>query len=548
MKTAFIFFALSLAAMAQNLSDADIRKILADRIDIQKQGVGMVVGIVDAHGRRIIAHGTFDVGDARPVDGGTIFEIGSMTKVFTSLVMMDMAQHGEIALTDPIAKYLPKDVKVPERDGIRITFENLSMQSSGLPRLPNNLAPKDFANPYADYTVAQLYQYLSSYRLPRDPGSKYEYSNLGAGLLGHMLSLRAGTDYESMVRSHILKPLEMSSTAITLTPEMKSRLAPGHNNALKVVPGWDLPTLAGAGALRSDASDMLTFLAANLGFVESPLASAMAAMVKAHKPTGMPGIDIAYAWHMFVRKGDPVIWHDGGTGGYQSFMGYDPKLRMAVVVLSNTSANRGVNDIGLHVLDSSFPLSEPPGRHTEIRVDPKTFDAFTGHYQLTPQMVVTISRAGDHLYAQATGQGRFELFPEAEKKFFAKVAEIEIEFGADSLTLYQGGARLEAKRIAGEAAATPAHKEIALDPKVLGKYVGRYQVTPEFVVTVTLDGNHLMVQATGQDKSEIFAESEREFFSKVVDGRITFEVDGQGRVTGLMIHQGGMETPARRLE
>lgn len=449
MKTAALFCVVSLAAMAQNLTDADIGKILVDRIDTQKQGVGMVVGIVDAHGRRIIAHGTFDVGDPRPVDGNTIFEIGSMTKIFTSLVMVDMARQGEIALTDPIAKYLPKDVKVPERDGLQITFENLSMQSSGLPRLPNNLAPKDFSNPYAGYTAADLYRYLSSYQLPRDPGAKYEYSNLGVGLLGQVLSLRAGMDYESLVRSRILKALGMSSTAIALTPEMKSRLAPGHDNKLKVAPGWNFQALAGCGALRSDANDILTFLAANLGLVESPLAPDMAAMVEKHKPTGMPGIDIAYGWHMFVRKGDPLIWHDGGTGGYQSFMAYDPKLRMAVVVLSNAAANRNVNDIGLHVLDSSFPLSQPPQPHTEIQVDPTTFDAFVGRYQLMPQMVLTISREGDHLYAQATGQGRFELFPEAEKKFFAKAAEIEIEFGADSLTLYQGGATLHARRLSG---------------------------------------------------------------------------------------------------
>lgn len=447
MKIAPLIFLLSLAAVAQNLTDAEIRKILVDRIDIQKQGVGIVAGIVDAHGRRLIAHGVFDAGDPRPVDGDTIFEIGSMTKIFTSLAMMDMAQRGEIALTDPIAKYLPKDVTVPERDGIPITFADLSMQSSGLPRLPNNLAPKDLGNPYAGYTAADLYRYLSSYRLPRDPGSKYEYSNVGVGLLGQVLSLRAGMDYEALVRSRILAALEMSSTAITLTPEMKGRLAPGHDNRLKVVPGWDFQALAGCGALRADANDMLTFLAANLGLVQSPLASAMAAMVKKHKPTGMPGIDIAYGWHMFVRQGDPLIWHDGGTGGYQSFMAYDPKLRMAVVVLSNTSAIRGVNDIGLHVLDSSFPLSEPSKPHTEIQVDPSTFDSFVGRYQLTPQMAVTVSREGDRLYAQATGQSRFELYPEAENKFFAKVAEIEIEFGADSLILYQGGATLHAKRI-----------------------------------------------------------------------------------------------------
>src|SRR5271157_3494215 len=143
-------------AAAQAPPDAGIRAILTYRIDTQKQGVGIVVGIVDLQGRRIVSYGSLDAGDKRTLNGDTVFEIGSMTKVFTSLVMMDMAQHGEIALTDPIAKYLPADVKVPERNGRKIAFEDLSTQSSGLPRLPSNMHSKDAANPYADYTVAQL--------------------------------------------------------------------------------------------------------------------------------------------------------------------------------------------------------------------------------------------------------------------------------------------------------------------------------------------------------------------------------------------------------
>jgi serine-type D-Ala-D-Ala carboxypeptidase/endopeptidase len=433
-------------AAAQAPTDAEIRKILAARVDAQKQAVGIVAGLVDAHGRRIVAYGAFDAADPRPVRDDTIFEIGSMTKVFTSLAMMDMVRHGEIALTDPVSKYLA--VKVPERNGRKITFADLSTQSSGLPRLPSNLKPKSLSNPYADYTVEQLYEFLSGYRLTRDIGEKYEYSNLGVGLLGHTLALAAHTDYETLVKSRILNPLEMTSTAITLTPEMKARLAPGHNANLKLVSNWDLPTLAGAGALRSTAADMLNFLSACAGLTPSPLSAQMASMVAIHKPTGVAGLDIAYAWHMLMRKGDPIIWHNGGTGGYQSFMGYDPKARLAVVVLSNASTTMGIDDIGRHLLDQELPLTLPPQPHTEVPADPKTFDALTGRYQLAPAFVITISREGDKLYAQATGQGRFQIFPEGPGKFFAKVADVQITFSADSLTLRQNGRDMPAPRLA----------------------------------------------------------------------------------------------------
>ena len=268
--------------------DSEIRKILVERIDTFHQGVGIVVGVIEPQGRRVVAYGSLNQGDPRPLNGDTIFEIGSVTKVFTSLLLADMVQRGEVALADPVAKYLPAEVKVPERGGRAITLVDLSTHTSGLPRLPSNLQPKDPANPYADYTVEQLYQFLSTYQLTRDIGSQFEYSNLGGGLLGHALARRAGMDYEALVRSRITGPLGMSGTGITLSPQMKARLALGHNDKLVTVPNWDLPALAGAGALRSSVNDMLTFLAANLGYMKSPLAPAMAAMLSVRRPTGSP--------------------------------------------------------------------------------------------------------------------------------------------------------------------------------------------------------------------------------------------------------------------
>ena len=437
--------------------DPEIRKILADRIDRDHQGVGIVVGVIDPGGRRVVSWGNLAKDDKRPLNGDTIFEIGSMTKVFTSLILMDMVQKGEVSLTDPVAKFLPPTAKVPERNGKKITLQDISMQSSGLPRMPSNFAPKDMSNPYADYSVDQLYQFLSGYELTRDVGEKYEYSNLAVGLLGHALSRRAGMDYEALVKARITGSLEMTSTAVTLTPDMKARFAVGHNRNLKPVPAWDLPTLAGAGALRSSTNDMLTFLAANLGYTRTPLAAAMAAEISIRRPTDLPNTEIAYAWHVTTKDDRSIIWHNGGTGGYRTFMGFDPKTRVGVVAMANTSTPQGVDDIGRHLINAAFPLAKfETKEHKAIAVDSKLFDGYTGRYQMAPNFVLSITRDGDHLYAQATGQGRFEIIPEAEKEYFARVDDIQITFntGADgkatALVVHQLGRNTPAKRIEGE--------------------------------------------------------------------------------------------------
>ena len=445
----------SVGASSQVPSDTEIRKILADRVGADNNGTGIVVGIVDASGRRIVTYGSLAKNDNRKLDGDTVFEIGSMTKVFTSLALMDMVRRGDVALTDPIAKYLPDTVKVPERNGKKITLADLSTQTSGLPGMPTNFAPKDNSNPYADYTVQQLYAFVSGYNLTRDIGSQYEYSNLGVGLLGHVLSLRAGMSYEALVRSRICDPLGLKDTRITLTPEMKARLAVGHNGALTAVANWDLPTLAGAGALRSTTNDMLTFLAANLGFVKTPLAQAMADEVSVRRSARAPGMEIAYGWHIQTKDGNALIWHNGGTGGYRTYMGYDPKARIGVVALTNISTAAGLDDIGRHILNTSYPVLNisPPTEHQQITLDPKTFDRYVGQYQLAPTVTITMTREADRFYTQLTGQPKFEVFAESERKFFLKVVDAQLTFDGNSegpatqVTLHQNGRDTVAKRM-----------------------------------------------------------------------------------------------------
>jgi serine-type D-Ala-D-Ala carboxypeptidase/endopeptidase len=544
-------------------SDEEIREILMKRLGPESDRVGIVVGIIEPAGRRIVAHGSFSKDEKRPVDGDTVFEIGSATKVFTSLLLADMAQNGEVSLSDPLSKYLPAGTKVPER-GRAITLEDLSRHRSALPRLPSNLdASSNPLNPYASYSVKQIYEFLSTYQLPRDVGAEFEYSNFGAGLLGHILSRAAGKEYETLVRTRICEPLGMRSTAIILSPELRSRMAIGHDSRFEQTPNWDLPTLAGAGALRSTANDMISFLAAQLGYKRSALDAAIEA-TRAKRTPSNPGMEIGLGWLMRPTKSSEIIWHNGGTGGYRSFVGFDPKARVGVVILTNVSTAAGVDDVGFHLLDPESqllphdsPLVSRPKQHTEITLTPDVLDLYVGKYQFIPNVLVTITRKDNQLSAQLTGQGPAEIYPETKTDFFYKAVDAQILFKTDNqgrataLVLRQLGRDQTAKRIGGDAETIQewfGHREAKVDSAIFDRYVGRYQLPGGGAVfTVTREGNQLFTQQTGQQKIEVFAENEKVFFPKIFDAQITFETGETGSARAVILLQNGREIRCTRI-
>lgn len=544
-------------------SNEKIHQILKERLGKSADHVGISVGVIEPSGRRFISAGsTGENGSA--VDENTVFEIGSTTKVFTSLLLADMVVRGELALDDPVSKYLPPDVKMPERNGRVITLEDLSRHRSGLPRLPSNLDAKaDPKNPYAKYSVKQLYAFLSGYELPRDIGAQFEYSNLGGGLLGHVLALRAGRDYETLVKNRICLPLEMKSTTITLTPDIKSRLATGHDSMFEPTSNWDIPTLAGAGALRSTASDMISFLAAQMGYEDTGLAPAITLSRATWKSAGS-GMEIGLGWLKRPTKDSAIIWHNGGTGGYRTFAGFDPKARTGVVVLTNVSTPVGVDDLGFHLLDPDSqllppdsPMLQPPKKRTEISMAPEILEKYVGKYELAPNVLITVTRKENQLYAQLTGQQALEIFPENEREFFLKIVDAQLSFKTDSkgrvnaVVLHQMGRDQIAARIDGNADPIEewfGHRIAEVDPKIFKNYVGRYQLAPGVEFAVTLEDNRLYTQLTGQPRIEVFPEGERDFFLKVVDAQITFETDKSGKATALILHQNGQNPRAPKIE
>jgi len=431
--------------------DDEIRQLLVNRIDEQKRSVGIVVGVVEGGQRRIVSYGRLATDAPREVDGDTVYEIGSITKVFTAILLADLAGEGTLELETPVQRLLGPDVTVPTRNDAEITLLHLTTHSSGLPRMPNNFRPADAGNPYADYTVAQLYEFLASHELGRDIGETVEYSNLGTGLLGHALALSQETDYESLVSERLLAPLGMSDTSIVLSSSQQERLAIGHSVQLRPVANWDLPTLAGAGALRSTANDMLTFVEANLGLGESPLQEEMTETHQSRRDFPAPGMHIGLGWVIRTGHGRDLHWHNGGTGGYRSFLGFDLASRTGVVVLSNSGDS--VDDLGFHLLEQGYRLVVPPAFRTVVEIDQAIYDEYVGRYQLAENVVFSVTRRGDRLFVQLTGQPSFEVFPESETNYFYRVVDAQITFGrsddgtVDHLVLHQNDMDQRADRL-----------------------------------------------------------------------------------------------------
>jgi serine-type D-Ala-D-Ala carboxypeptidase/endopeptidase len=316
-----------------------------------RRHVGVVVGVLRGGQTWVMGSGTAGPGGPSPPAANTIFEIGSVTKVFTATLLAATVQEGLVALDDPVQRYLPAGVELPVR-GRPITLADLAKHTAGLPRLPHGFVLRSVRhrrNPYAWLTVDDLYAGLPSTRLRREPGGRPRYSNLGYGLLGHVLALRAGRSYEQLVQEHICHPLALEDTGVSVPAAAAGRFAQGHDRRGRPVPHWNLPALAGAGALRSTVADLLAFLRLQLGEGDPALARAAALT---HAPRSRHrGVAVGLGWTRLPLLGTDheLLFHNGGTGGFRSFAGFAPATGTAVVVLANSA--RSVDALGLRILE-----------------------------------------------------------------------------------------------------------------------------------------------------------------------------------------------------
>jgi serine-type D-Ala-D-Ala carboxypeptidase/endopeptidase len=421
--------------------DGYIRDILAKRIDAQGDGVAIIVGLIDQGGaRRLVSYGALEPEQGQ-LDGDTLFEIGSLTKVFTALLLAEMVEQGEVALTDPLAAYVDADTQVPEGNGRRITLFDLATHTAGLPMMPSNFPP--FDDPAArQYSAAELGTFLSAFTLPRDIGAERQYSNVGYSLLGYALARRAGADYERVIHERVIGPLGLTSTVLTVPPGLRERLAIGHDASSARAAPFTFPILAPAGGLVSSTNDLLRFLAVALRYQDSPLAPALTASLDATWPMAT-GRAQALGWVVE----DELIYHDGGTLGYASSLAWDQNRRVGVVILSNSVVS--VGDISRHLLRRDRPLNEPTTtRRTEIPVDPALANCYVGRYD-SPGGTFLVAREGDSLtigLPESWGLPTLRLRAENERDFFTVEVPIRATFALEragctqQLSIYPPGA------------------------------------------------------------------------------------------------------------
>lgn len=443
---------------ARAQGDAAERTAALLREQLVSQGSGFVTLQVDAGGVHYAAA-------ARPgapaVDERTLFEIGSISKTFTALLLADAVQRGAVELDGAVEDVLPGGLLLRDRAGQPLRWRDLATHRSGLPRLASNMKPGKEADPYADYGWDELAQFLRRWRAAKLRDEAFEYSNLGFGLLGQALGFQAGMPFAELLQQRVFAPLGLEGIAVSSNGG-PPRVA-GHDADGRRVAAWHFTdATAGAGALVADARSLARYAQAALGLFDHPLGEAFAMCLRRHGDGGAPMNPMGLAWILAPLNGRTVFNHDGGTFGFSSSMWLDPARRRAAAVLSN--AAMPVNRLALHLLDDSVPMPNPQldqsvTRQQAAPADPDELAALAGVYALNAQFEVIVRADGERLFAQATGQGEFELFRQARqraRRFFARVAPLEIEFDGEhglppAFTLYQGGQQMRFVR-----AQTPA--------------------------------------------------------------------------------------------
>lgn len=536
-----------------------------------------MVGLVDERGSRVVSCGKMDTGTDRPVDGDTLFEVGSITKTFTGVLLEDMVERGEMKLDDPVAKYLAPSIKVPAYHGKQITLLDLATHTSGLPDKADNLEPKRADNSRADYSVQKLDAFVSGYTLTREPGLKYEYSTVGIALLAQAITRKAGRGYEALVVDRICRPLKMDSTRITLTPQLSSRFAQGHNYYGYKTAHTDWGALAGGAALRSTANDMLKFVSANLALGPSNLTKLLKKTHVARFRAGLDAdtdvdTDIGLTW-MIMHDTDKttIIGHGGLTRGFTTFVGFDKARHRGVVVLCN-SLDLDVSRIGRILLECEWRPELRPSRASTSG----QMDQLCGQYRISPAQAngtftrhgIGIYREGDRVFMEITGAATWpkrvltppvedELVPESENVFFQRLSGVRIQFSRDvrgNITGFSGRYRDRAfsyVEVSDQPPKVPGPPKpsvaVRLDSRHLDVLAGNYEFSPNgaypkgLKLTIWRDGDQLIGQFSGenalQGAFDIHPASETDFFITIDGSHLTFRKNDRGAATAVIYHQ-----------
>jgi len=417
-----------------NIADAQLDAFLDGRLE-PFPGAGVAVGLWEdgQRRRRLVGSG---------IRADSVFQIGAITRTLTATLLAVMVQRGEVRLDDTIDRYLRNGAKTPTYDERKITLGDLATQTSGLPRSIATLDPT--GNPLQGFTEDRLYDFLGYYELKRPIGSQYEASNLGFGLLGYVLARRAGTDFATLLHERVLRPVDMESTGVTLTPAIRARMPVGRTWDGVRAPLWDDGILAGGAGGYSTVADLLRFLDANIT-QSGPLGAAAKMAQQSRHVTAFGHVGLG--WN--IEEADSTIWENGVTGGFHGFIGISDDRKLGAVLLSS-AAEAGIDEIGFHLVDPTlWPLTPFP---PVANVGDAVIDRYVGTYRVLDG-TIKISRLPTGPYAEIDNQHPLRIYPASPTKFFFKAIDAQIDFNVNAagkctdLVLAQRGVAYEADRI-----------------------------------------------------------------------------------------------------
>ncbi|HEX3599324.1 MAG TPA: serine hydrolase domain-containing protein [Lacipirellulaceae bacterium] len=447
-------------ASSQDLTDQWVEKTAKPLVE-NKVVDGLSIGYIEGEHWGIVHLGTANQAKEKP-NNLTVYELGSISKLFTSLLLSDAVVRGDINLNATVEVPNPAGIRLPSRDGRSIKWIDLSTHRSGLPPLPSNMPLTDLVNPYRDYDSKKAAEFLNQYELPRKPGERQEYSNFGASVLGYLLAQKAGKSYEELLRERITEPLKMTDCTVSLSDDQTKRLATPHDKFGSAASQWAFADLPGAGGVHATMRDMMRFARAQLNPPSATFGEAIDLAWKQHTEADASGAAMGLGW-MIAGDGQ-TRWHNGGTGGFSTALFINRNIKSAVIVLCNTHVSNEIDQLAIKLIQKAAgapareevkPEANATSGHdsTKLPIDAKLRSRLVGRYQLNPNFIFDVQDQDGHLMVGITNQATQEVFPDAPTRWSYHGVDATLEFklmktgSAKSLVLHQNGANQTARRI-----------------------------------------------------------------------------------------------------
>lgn len=539
----FICFAIPTLFFAQNLGVA-IDQIINKQYKPNEPGAAVLV----AKDGKVVyknAYGKSNLELDIDMTPENVFEIGSITKQFTAVSILMLAEEGKLSLDDEITKYIPDY----PTNGNKITIHHLLTHTSGIKSYTSIPTLQDFAR--KDLTPTELIDLFKNEPMDFKPGERYLYNNSGYFLLGYIIEKITGESYADFIQKRIFDKLNMNTSYYGSKSRLIKNRAAGYQEreqGFVNAPYISMTIPYAAGSIMSTVEDLYKWnnaIRANVLISKESLAKAFTN----YTLNNGSKIDYGYGWSHDIINDVPVIEHGGGIFGYTTHGIYVPSQNAYIILLTN-NGSRSPSETAYRV--AALAIGKPyPDASKAITLSKAQLEKWVGAYKFEDGAIRFITLKDNQLYSKRKeSNATFKIYPLSENRFFFENSFASYVFtdGKQRKVVFKNN-KDQAEGVETDMKIPEEKKEIQLSTEVLQKYIGTYKLQPNFLIDITVEGSQIFGKPTGQPKVELFAESEDHFFLKVVAAKITFEIDENTKLPiSLTLEQGGAKITGKKVK